>query len=187
MQLNRIIYYSLAALYVSSDIFAYHQEHLNCITDSSITVQMFLMMNENNPRNIQSSQGIINYPTQLHLVGHFRILEHQKVTLQKPQAETYGQEHFVMTQQPQWAGASSLVSCLDHTQTHDSRQESSGRVISPSQRRLPDNKQRSQETDIHALGGFRTHISSKRAAADPGLKLRGHWDGKEIIRTNHVR
>ena len=31
MQLCRIICYSLAALHVSSDIFARHQEHLNCI------------------------------------------------------------------------------------------------------------------------------------------------------------
>jgi len=96
MQLCRIIYYSLAALYVSSDIFAHHQEHLNCITASGIThvcrcqlaatyvcntrscntVQMLLMMSENIARNMWSSQGIINYPTQLHLLGHFRILYH---------------------------------------------------------------------------------------------------------------
>jgi len=31
MQQCRIIYCSLAALHVSSDIFAHHQEHLNCI------------------------------------------------------------------------------------------------------------------------------------------------------------
>jgi len=31
MQLCRIIYCSLAALRVSSDIFAHHQKHLNCI------------------------------------------------------------------------------------------------------------------------------------------------------------
>jgi len=37
MQLCRIIYYSLAALHVSRDIFAHHQEHLNCITASGIT------------------------------------------------------------------------------------------------------------------------------------------------------
>ena len=37
MQLCRIIYYSLAALHVSSDIFTHHQEHLNCITASGIT------------------------------------------------------------------------------------------------------------------------------------------------------
>jgi len=30
MQPCRIIYCSLTALYVSSDIFVYHQEHLNC-------------------------------------------------------------------------------------------------------------------------------------------------------------
>ena len=34
------------------------------------------MMSENIARNMYSSQGIINYPTQLHLVGHFRILCH---------------------------------------------------------------------------------------------------------------
>jgi len=37
IQLCRIIYYSLAALHVSKDIFAHHQEHLNCITPSGVT------------------------------------------------------------------------------------------------------------------------------------------------------
>jgi hypothetical protein len=37
MQLCRIIYYSLAALHVSSDIFAHHQEHLNCNTEAVIS------------------------------------------------------------------------------------------------------------------------------------------------------
>ena len=93
MQPCRIIYYSLTALHVSSNIFAHHQEHLNCITVSGIkvsrcrpaatyvcntrscnTVQMLLIMSENIARNMQSSQGIINYPTRLHLVGHFRVL-----------------------------------------------------------------------------------------------------------------
>jgi hypothetical protein len=37
MQLCRIIYNSLAALHVLSDIFAQHQEHLNCSTASGIT------------------------------------------------------------------------------------------------------------------------------------------------------
>jgi len=36
MQLCRIIYCSLTALCVSSDIFAHYQEHLNCITASGI-------------------------------------------------------------------------------------------------------------------------------------------------------
>ena len=33
----------------------------------------------------------------------------------------------------------------------------------------------SQETDIHASGGIRTRNPSKQAAADPRLRLRGHW------------
>jgi hypothetical protein len=33
-------------------------------------------MSENIARNMQSSLGIINYPTQLHPVGHFRKLYH---------------------------------------------------------------------------------------------------------------
>jgi hypothetical protein len=37
MQLCRIIHCSLAALHVSSDIFAQHWVHLNCITASGIT------------------------------------------------------------------------------------------------------------------------------------------------------
>ena len=37
MQLCRIIYYSLAALHVSSDIFTHLQDHLKCITASGIT------------------------------------------------------------------------------------------------------------------------------------------------------
>ena len=94
MQLCTIIYYSSAALHVSRDIFVHHQEHQNCITAFGITyvcrcqlaatyvcntrsyntVLMFLMMSKNIARNMYGSRGIINYPTQLHLFGHFRIL-----------------------------------------------------------------------------------------------------------------
>ena len=41
---------------------------------------------------------------------------------------------------------------------------SSGRVISPSQIPLPDNTQHTQQTNIHAPGGIRTH------------NLSGYWD-----------
>jgi hypothetical protein len=54
--------------------------------------------------------------------------------------------------------------------------DSSGRVISPTQRPLLDNTQHSQQTDIHAGGGIRIHNPSKRATADPRLRPRGHWD-----------
>jgi len=41
------------------------------------------MMSENIARNMYSSQGIINYPAQLHLVGHFRILDCDRVSCVK--------------------------------------------------------------------------------------------------------
>jgi len=57
-----------------------------------------------------------------------------------------------------------LFSFLDHTQTRHTRWDSSGRVISPTQRPLPDNKQQSQQTNNHAPCGILTRNSSKRAA-----------------------
>jgi len=42
------------------------------------------------------------------------------------------------------------------------------------QRPLLDNTQHSQQADIHSPGGIRTHIPSKRAAAVPRLRPRGH-------------
>ena len=45
-------------------------------------------------------------------------------------------------------------------------------MISSSQRPLPDNTQHSQQTNIHAPGGIRTHDLSRRAAADLRLRLR---------------
>ena len=49
-------------------------------------------------------------------------------------------------------------------------------MISPSQRPLLDNTQHSQQTNIHAPGGIRTHNLSRRAAKDLRLRPRGHWD-----------
>jgi len=46
-------------------------------------------------------------------------------------------------------------------------------MISLSQRPLPDN---SQQTNIYAAGGIRTHDLSRRAAADLRIRPRGHWD-----------
>ena len=63
-----------------------------------------------------------------------------------------------------------------HITTQHSRQDSSGRVISSSHRPLPDNTQHSQQTNIHAPGGIRTHDLSRRAAADLLLRARSYWD-----------
>ena len=67
-----------------------------------------------------------------------------------------------------------------HTTTHHSRQDSSGRVISSSQRPLPDNIQQSQETYIHAPSGNRTRNPIKGMAAELRLRPRGHWDRQTI-------
>ena len=58
---------------------------------------------------------------------------------------------------------------------YHSRYDSSGRVMSSSQRPLPNNKQQSQERDIHATGGIGAHSLSRRAAANLRLRPRGHW------------
>jgi len=52
--------------------------------------------------------------------------------------------------------------------------DSSGRVISLSQRPLPENTQQSQETDIHAPGRIRSRNPRKRVAEDPRLRPSGH-------------
>jgi len=75
-------------------------------------------------------------------------------------------------------GHASLLKLHDHTQTHHTRYDFSGRVIGPAQRSLPDNQQHLQETHTHIHGPckIRTRISSKRAVADPSCRPRGHWD-----------
>ena len=67
-----------------------------------------------------------------------------------------------------------------HTTTHHIQYDSSGWVISSSQRPVPDNTQHSQQTNIHATGGIRTHNLSRRAAADLRLRPRGHWDRRSM-------
>ena len=74
------------------------------------------------------------------------------------------------------ARASSLLRLRDCIHTHYSGYDSSGRVIGPPQRPLPDNTQHSQQTDMHTPSGIRTRNPYKRTAADPCLIPRGHWD-----------
>jgi hypothetical protein len=85
--------------------------------------------------------------------------------------------YIFLAQQPP-VGQSVLIHEVSrsHTTTHHSRYDSSGRVISPSQRSLPDNTRHSQQTDIHAAGGIRIHNLSRRAAANVRLRPHGHWD-----------
>ena len=86
-------------------------------------------------------------------------------------------KHFVCfwcNSPPQWARASSFTRFLDHTQRRTTVGMTT-RMTSSSQRPLPDNTQHSQQTDIHALCGIRTHKFSRRAAEDLRLRPRGHW------------
>jgi hypothetical protein len=69
-------------------------------------------------------------------------------------------------QQPYWGIGRLIIEV--------SRSHSDTPLMAPSQRPVPDNTQHSQETDIYALGEIRTHNPSKRAAADPHFKRRGH-------------
>ena len=80
-----------------------------------------------------------------------------------------------MAQQPSRVQTSSLSMLHDHTQAHHVRQDSPGQVIGPSKRYLPDDTRHFQQTAIHVPGGIRTRNLSKRAAAGPRLRRRGHW------------
>ena len=65
--------------------------------------------------------------------------------------------HIHTTQKP-LVGQSILIIEASRSQTHHTRQDPSARLISPSQRPLPDNTQQSQETDILAPAVFETTI-----------------------------
>ena len=52
-------------------------------------------------------------------------------------------------------------------QKHHTRQDSSGQVISPTQRPLPYNTQHSQQTNIHASGGIRNSQSQQVSGRRP--------------------
>jgi hypothetical protein len=64
--------------------------------------------------------------------------------------------------------------------TNHSRYNSSGLVISPTQRPLPNNKQHSEGIDIHAIGEDSNPQPHKWAAAEPRLRPRGHWDQQVV-------
>ena len=62
-----------------------------------------------------------------------------------------------------------------HT-THHCQLDSSGLVISPKQRPLPDNTQQSQHAIPCPPSGIRTHNPRRRAATCPRVRRCCHWD-----------
>ena len=85
--------------------------------------------------------------------------------------------YFYLAQQPPMGqGLPIHEVSRSHTTTHHSQYVSCGRVISPTQKPLPDNTQQTQQTEIHVPDGIRTHNFSRQEAADLRLTPRGHWD-----------
>jgi len=71
----------------------------------------------------------------------------------------------------------SLTGPRHHTHwTHHIWLDSSGRVISPTQRPVRNNTQHSQETNFHASGGVWTRNASNAQTAKPRLRPRSYWD-----------
>ena len=76
---------------------------------------------------------------------------------------------------PQWAQCLLIVEAL---RSHSDTPRSVGLLwtSNPTQRPLSDNTPHSQQTDIRAPDGIRTHNLSRRAAEDLHLRPRGHSD-----------
>jgi len=68
------------------------------------------------------------------------------------------------------------VECYCCTGSHSLTHTHTAGLLSTRDRPAADNQSNSEESDIPASGGIRTHNPSKRAAADPRLRPRGYWD-----------
>ena len=64
-----------------------------------------------------------------------------------------------------------------HATTHHSRWDSSGQVISPMQRPLPDNIKQSQETHIRNPTGFETSVLTRELHQTHPLTRTATWIG----------
>jgi hypothetical protein len=98
--------------------------------------------------------------------------------------------HFFTTAQQPPVGQCPLI--IEASRSHSDTPHSVGLLWTSDQpvavRPLPDNTQYSQQTNIHARDGIRTHNPRKRAAADPLLRPRGHWDRHyTYLLTNKIR
>jgi hypothetical protein len=88
---------------------------------------------------------------------------------------------FFLAQQPP-VGQGLLIHEVSRSQTttYHSLSDSSRRVISSSQKPLPNNTQHSQQTHIHTPAGIRTHNLSRWAAADYALNGAATGTGKTL-------
>jgi hypothetical protein len=82
-----------------------------------------------------------------------------------------------------WASTSSLSRLHDQTQTD--KPYSVG-LLRLDANILPDNTRHSQQTDIHALGGIRSHNPGKRLAADLRRREHGCWNRRSWVSGNLI-
>ena len=80
-----------------------------------------------------------------------------------------------------WALASSLTRFLDHIQRRATVGRTPLNEWSVRRRDLYLTTHNFHNTNIHALGGIRTHDLSRRAAEDLRLRPHGHWDRLRYI------
>ena len=93
--------------------------------------------------------------------------------------KVYFSTFFLWRCDPTRVMTSSFLRFLDHTQRRSTVSRIPLDEWSPRRRDLYmtiHNTQHSQQTNIHAPGGIRTHDLSRRAAADLRLRPSGHWD-----------
>jgi hypothetical protein len=81
---------------------------------------------------------------------------------------------------PQWARTSSFTRFLDQTQRHTTVGRTPLDEWSAHRR---DNTQHSQQTNIHAHCGIRTHSISRQAVGDLRIRPRGLWDRLKLTLT----
>ena len=80
------------------------------------------------------------------------------------------------------AGHGLLILEVSRSHTHNDASQSVGLLWTSDQLVAETSSlQHSQQTNIHAPSGIRTHDLSRRAAADLRLRPRGHWDRLSIF------
>ena len=154
-----------------------------------IPLCIYVLRDDKSNENIKFDNNFIIISADVHGMAYPCIIIPKAVHIRGILIYTAGLSYFLTVRHPQWTMASSSLRFRDHTQTHNTRQDSPGQ-FDPSQRPVPDSTQHSQQTDIHALGGIRTYDPSKRASADPRLRrkpympvyLKGCFMASDIIK-----
>jgi len=120
--------------------------------------------------------NLLTFPTFFIMFVHFMYELTLFLQLCMTILTTFGAVYFLFLEWQPPLGQDLLIHQVSrsHTTTHHNRYDSSRWVISSSQRPLPDNTHTTLTKDFNAPGGIRTHILSRREAADLRLRPRGY-------------